>query len=417
MSGTIVNNITRTSGTIAPTTGGLSWGSDVITGSTATVSAGNGYWINTTSNACTVTLPSSAEIGDQIILADYARTWSTNNLIIDSNGNNFQGSPDTFTVDYSTAGQSLSIVYSDATKGWIPVSDDAVANVPVAPATQKAIFAYGNTSPKNQTNLVSSSGVVAADVTSAGTGRYYAACASYGGDKAIIGYGNPGAGDVSLTNLISSSGVVATDTTGVGTARDSLAATGYGVGLAIFGYGNAGSVSSLTNKVSSSGVVASDTTGVGTARQFPAAARYGSTGQAIFAFGSTNKANLVSNTGVVSADVSGVGSSKEYLAGASYGGDKAIMGFGVTSGLTNVTNLINNLGVVGADVTGVGLARNILAAASYGGDKAIFGYGYGGGSKTAITNLVSNSGVVASDVSGVGTARSGLVAGGFSTSA
>ena len=418
MSGTIVNNITRTSGTIAPTTGGLSWGSDVITGSTATVSAGNGYWINTTSNACTVTLPSSAEIGDQVILADYARTWSTNNLIIDSNGNNFQGSPDTFTVDYSTAGQSLSIVYSDATKGWIPVSDDAVADAPVAPATQRAIFAYGFSGPTvSMSNLVNSSGVVGNDVTGVGTGRYYAACANYGTDKAIIGYGNPGSGDVSLTNLISSSGVVATDTTGVGTARDSLAATGYGVGLAIFGYGNAGSVSSLTNKVSSSGVVASDTTGVGTARQFPAAARYGSTGQAIFAFGSTNKANLVSNTGVVSADVDGVGSSKEYSAGAGYGGDKAIMGYGVTSGMTAVTNLINNLGVVGADVTGVGLARNILAAASYGGDKAIFGYGYGGGSKTAITNLVSNSGVVASDVSGVGTARSGLVAGGFSTSA
>ena len=416
MSGTIVNNITRTSGTIAPTTGGLSWSSDVVTGSTATVSAGNGYWINTTSNACTVTLPSSAAIGDQIILADYARTWSTNNLIIDSNGNNFQGSSDSFTVDYSTAGQSISIVFSDATKGWIPVSDDAVVDAPVAPPTQKAIFAYGSTNPKTQTNIVSSSGVVASDVTGAGTGRYYAGCANYGGDKAIIGFGNPGAGDVSLSNLISSSGVVASDTTGVGTARDSLTATGYGVGLAIFGYGNAGSVSSLTNKVSSSGVVASDTTGVGTARQFPAAARFGSSGQAIFAFGSTNKANLVSNTGVVSADVNGVGTSKEYTAGAGYGGDKAIMGFGVTSGFTNITNLINNLGVVGADVTGVGTSRHNLAAASYGGDKAIFGYG-NGGSNVSLTNLVSNSGVVASDVTGVGTARSGLVAGEFSTSA
>ena len=169
MSGTIVNNITRTSGTIAPTTGGLSWGSDVITGSTATVSAGNGYWINTTSNACTVTLPSSAEIGDQIILADYARTWSTNNLIIDSNGNNFQGETDAFIVDYSTAGQSLSIVYSDATKGWIPVSDDAVADAPVAPATQKGIFAFGSNSSTNTRNLVDSSGNVAADATGAGT--------------------------------------------------------------------------------------------------------------------------------------------------------------------------------------------------------------------------------------------------------
>ena len=122
MSGTIVNNITRTSGTIAPAAGGLNWDSDVVTGSTASVDSGRGYWINTTSNACTVTLPASPELGDKISLVDYARTWATNNLIIDSNGNNFQGDPDTYTVDYSTAGQSLSIVYSDATKGWIPVS-------------------------------------------------------------------------------------------------------------------------------------------------------------------------------------------------------------------------------------------------------------------------------------------------------
>ena len=87
MSGTIVNNITRTSGAIAPTAGGLNWDSDVVTGSTASVDSGRGYWINTTSNACTVTLPASPELGDKISLVDYARTWATNNLIIDSNGN------------------------------------------------------------------------------------------------------------------------------------------------------------------------------------------------------------------------------------------------------------------------------------------------------------------------------------------
>ena len=140
MSGKIVNNVFRASGVIAATPGGLDWSTAVVTGSTLTATAGKGYFINTTSNACTVTLPSSAEIGDQIVFADYARTWSTNNLIIDSNGNNFQGAPDTYTVDYSTAGQSLNIVYSDATKGWLPVSDDAVAFVPEEPIVKKAIF-------------------------------------------------------------------------------------------------------------------------------------------------------------------------------------------------------------------------------------------------------------------------------------
>jgi hypothetical protein len=178
MSGKIVNNVFRASGVIAATPGGLDWSTAVVTGSTLTATAGKGYFINTTSNTCTVTLPSSAEIGDQIVFVDYARTWATYELIIDSNGLNFQGDPDTYTVDYDTAGQSLNIVYSDATKGWLPVSDDAVADVGTAPATQKAIFGYGDTS----------------------------------------------GGSVSITNLVSSSGVVATDTTGVGTARASLAA-------------------------------------------------------------------------------------------------------------------------------------------------------------------------------------------------
>ena len=420
MSGTIVNNITRTSGTIAPTTGGLSWGSDVITGSTATVSAGNGYWINTTSNACTVTLPSSAEIGDQIILADYARTWSTNNLIIDSNGNNFQGETDAFIVDYSTAGQSLSIVYSDATKGWIPVSDDAVAEAPVAPSTQKGIFGYGASSSLYQkmTNLVSNTGVVATDVSGVDPGRQSLAAASYGGDKAIFAFGvTSGANLTNASNLVNNSGVVQTEGTGVGTVRRELAAVTYGGDKAIFGFGYAGSYSNLTNKVNNSGVIATDTTGVGSTRANLAATTYGSTGQALFGYGDTGSVssltNLISNTGVVSADVTGVGTARGELAACAYGGDKGIFGYGV--GNKSMTNLVSNTGVVAADVSGVGTGRNLLAACAYGGDKGVFGYGHAS-ADSSLTNLVSNTGVVASDTTGVGTARRVLAAVGFSYS-
>jgi hypothetical protein len=414
MSGKIVNNVFRASGVIAATPGGLDWSTAVVTGSTLTATAGKGYFINTTSNACTVTLPSSAEIGDQIVFADYARTWSTYELIIDSNGLNFQGDPDTYTVDYDTAGQSLNIVYSDATKGWLPVSDDAVADVGVAPVTQRAIFAYGTTgSNVSISNLVNSSGVVAADVTGVGTARDSVSAAGYGGDKAIFGYGTTGS-NVSLTNLVSNSGVVATDTAGVGTARAHLAAATYGGDKGIFAYGNSGSNVSMSNLVSSSGVVAADVTGVGTARRYLSATGYG-TDKAIFGYGYTDTwvqiSNLVSNSGVVASDTSIVGTARASLAAAKYGGDKAIFGYGSTySGgdvFYSVTNLVNNLGVVAADVSGVGTARTGAGAASYGGDKAIFAYGHNG-SKLSLSNLVSNSGVVASDVSGVGTARNGL---------
>ena len=110
-------------------TGGISWQS-VETGSTMTAVAGNGYPINTTSNACTITLPASASVGDTIVLADYARTWGTNGIVIDSNGLNYQGDDDTFDVEYGTDGLALSITYVDSTKGWMPTNDEDVSDVP-----------------------------------------------------------------------------------------------------------------------------------------------------------------------------------------------------------------------------------------------------------------------------------------------
>jgi len=246
--------------------GGLTWQS-VVTGSTLSAVAGNGYWIDTTSNACTITLPASASNGDEIMFVDYDRTWGTNNIEIDSNGLNYQGADDTEEVKYSTDAQNILIVYSDATKGWIPLLDKTVADVPTKGNSQ-GIFGYGTTgSYVSMTNIVSNAGVVATDVTGVGTARETLAACEYGGDKAIFGYGDTGSMS-SLTNLVSNAGVVATDTTGVGTARRALAACSYGSDKGIFGYGLDGStLESVTNLVSNAGVVATDTTGVGTVRR------------------------------------------------------------------------------------------------------------------------------------------------------
>ena len=387
--------------------------------STVPVSAGKGYWINTTSDVATITLPSSAEVGDQIIFGDYARTWATNAITLDSNGLNFQGSPDTYTVDYDTNGQAVNIVYSGATKGWTPVSDIATALEAIKPATQKAIFGFGTTSSATTlTNLVNSSGVVASDTNAAGTSNNGPAAATYGFDKAIFAFGD----GTNKSALVNTSGAVSADVTGVGTARTNLAAANYGFDKAIFAYGSGGgSRYSLSNLVSNSGVVATDTTGVGTARNILAALGYGSSGQAIFGYGTTgsdtNLSNLVSNTGIVASDTTGVGTARDGLGGASYGGDKGIFAYGKTGSFISLKNLVSNIGIIAADASGVGTARNALAAASYGGDKAIFGYGEGSGGNKSMTNLVSNTGVVGSDVSGVGTARQYLAAAGFSTSA
>jgi hypothetical protein len=104
---------------------GTAWQS-VTTGTTLTAVAGRGYWINTTSNACTITLPASASVGDTIIFADYARTWGTNAVTINQNSLNFQGNTSPNPI-YNTDGQSVTITYSGATQGWIPTVDDDVS--------------------------------------------------------------------------------------------------------------------------------------------------------------------------------------------------------------------------------------------------------------------------------------------------
>ena len=425
MSGLVADNIFKASGVIAATAGGLNWVSTVVTASTLTAEAGNGYWINTTSNTCTITLPSAAEVGDQIVFVDYARTWGTNKIIIDSNGLNYQGQDDTYVVEYSTNGEVVNIVYSDGTKGWIPQDDDEVADAPVAPPTQRAIFGYG-TGRTNITNLVASNGVVGTNVTGVGTERQSLAAASYGGDKAIFGYGAAQSSNVSVTNLVNNNGVVASDTTGVGSARSTLQAVSYGLDKAMFSYGAIPGVGAdydgKTNLVTNQGVVGSDISQVGTERGYLASTGYGSTGQAIFAFGNLNSggrtaiSNLVNNQGVIQADTSAVGTARAYVSGATYGGDKAIFCFGQNASEANMNtrSLVNNLGVIAADATGAGTARYEGEASNYGGDKAIYAYGAG---FTNISNLINNQGVVGSDVTGVGTARAYLAAASYSFSA
>ena len=105
---------------------GIEWQSSIVTAATLTAVAGKGYWIDTSSNACTVTLPAAASVGDQIIFTDYARNWGANAVTIDPNSLNFQGNTTPQPV-YDTAGESVDIVYSGSTKGWIPNTDGGVA--------------------------------------------------------------------------------------------------------------------------------------------------------------------------------------------------------------------------------------------------------------------------------------------------
>ena len=111
---------------LTSTTGGvLSWvdnsgGTDwqaVEAGATMTAVAGEGYFINTTSNACTATLPAGT-IGDECSFIDYAGTFDTNNLTIGRNGSDkINGVAADLTVSVERAGFTL--VFTDTTQGWL----------------------------------------------------------------------------------------------------------------------------------------------------------------------------------------------------------------------------------------------------------------------------------------------------------
>jgi hypothetical protein len=104
----------------------IAWQSSIVTAATHTAAAGQGLWLDTSSNAITLTLPASPSVGDQVIFTDYARNWGTNAVTLTLNGSKYQGNTSPAPV-YDTSGQSVDIVYSGATQGWIPNSDDVVS--------------------------------------------------------------------------------------------------------------------------------------------------------------------------------------------------------------------------------------------------------------------------------------------------
>jgi len=97
-------------------TGGTDWQA-VITADPANATAGEGYFCNTTSGAFTVTLPTSATIGDEISFIDYAATFDSNNLTVGRNSHKIQGASADLTVAVERA--AFTLVYVDATQGWL----------------------------------------------------------------------------------------------------------------------------------------------------------------------------------------------------------------------------------------------------------------------------------------------------------
>lgn len=275
-------------------------------------------------------------------------------------------------------------------------------------------------------NLISTSGVIASDTTTAGSNKIGGAGAGYGGDKGIFGYGaDPVSGlTTPTTNLVSNTGVVAAAISYAGfySVQDTCAAN-YGIDKAFFQGGYSGGTTNMLSLVTNTGVVASQTNAGGTLHGH-AATGYG-TDTAITLFGgfmytcnsscppqeifaADRQTYKVSNTGVFTYVSATAALPKSYAGAARYGVDKAISVCGTTAagGYGTTRNLISNTGVVAAESATLATGKTYVTGVKFGADKAIIAFGgsaTSGATGTKNYNLISATGTVASDsVSAVG---------------
>jgi len=88
-----------------------------IINTNTTASAGGYYFVDTSGGAITLTLPTTALLGDTIRIIDMSGTFDTNNLTVARNSHKIQRDSADLTVD--TEGAAFDLIYSNSTNGWL----------------------------------------------------------------------------------------------------------------------------------------------------------------------------------------------------------------------------------------------------------------------------------------------------------
>jgi hypothetical protein len=172
-------------------TGTVDWQTSIKTAATFSASNGEGYFVDTSSNAVTANLPAGS-VGAIVAFKDYAQNFDTNALTISANGSDkIEGQA--FDKVLNTEGIAVTAIYGDATKGWQFVNSNEVTN------QKKFVTATGGTITTVCTNFKVH--------TFTGPGTFQVTCAgtadgsntvSYmvvaGGGGAGAGYGGGGGG-------------------------------------------------------------------------------------------------------------------------------------------------------------------------------------------------------------------------------
>jgi hypothetical protein len=170
--------------------GAVNWDTTPKTSGFTAVS-GTGYFVNTTSGAITVTLPSTPSAGAIVAITDYAGTAATNNITIGRNGSNIEAVAADVTI--STNRDSITLVYIDATQGWLPVNDNTGTLIsPFVAATGGTITTCGNCKIHTFTGPGSFVVTNAGSPTGSTTINYLVVAGGGGGSKSGAGAGAGG---------------------------------------------------------------------------------------------------------------------------------------------------------------------------------------------------------------------------------
>jgi hypothetical protein len=125
--------------------GSVDWQTGSIkTAASFTAANGEGYFVDTSSNAITANLPAGSA-GAIVAFSDYARNFATNALTVTPNGSEKIGGIAASAL-LSVNGQAATFVYIDSTKGWINVqnAEDTEAGNAFITATGGTITTCGN---------------------------------------------------------------------------------------------------------------------------------------------------------------------------------------------------------------------------------------------------------------------------------
>lgn len=144
-----VNSVNGLTGDVT-VSGGTDWQATPKTANFTAV-AGEGYFVDTTSSAITVTLPAGT-VGTEIVIQDYAGTFATNGVTIVANGSEKIQGDSTNNFRCSINNATVNLVYQDIIKGWTADNIEKYTNISWGIASGQSLV-YTSITPQTSAGL------------------------------------------------------------------------------------------------------------------------------------------------------------------------------------------------------------------------------------------------------------------------